>query len=293
MTDESIKDETTASDAGTGAPRVSSSAERSRLHRERQREGRQMLALEITKAQIDRLVEAKLLDPDKRADRDALAAAVAASLDRDGTRPEAAQPAQLLPDGYAHLDFVVRPGEIDYFWDAAPHRERSPINVGWVGDAMHALIRSASQTWLSAGRPRNRTWRSFDPPPRPRTPEEQAELARWREEQARLVAEENARIRAAIAARGEEPVAPVREMPVSTQRLWFQSFVRSGGKWPFEGPAPGLPGSVITREALDAFGLAHLHDRGRIEIELPEQEDIGDPLDALRSPDSGTTRHWR
>ena len=118
-----------------------------------------------------------------------------------------------------------------------------------------------------------------------------AAMARWLEEQARLAAEEDARIRAAIVAHREEPVAPVREMPVSARRLWFKSFLGSGGKWPKEnGPAPGENGSVITKEALEAFGYGHLHDRGRIFVEVEEPED---PLNLLRGPASDATRHWR
>ena len=263
----------------TEAPRVSSSAERSRLHRERQREGRQMLALELTKAPIDRLVEAKLLAPDKHEDRDALAAAVAASLDRDGARPEAAPAAEPQRRGDEILvKLWINLADIDFMVDAQP----VPFSGGradtdGIGRCYKKWLDEAKRRWLQLNVP-SRTW--GDRPStagRPNSDEELAEIqARWRQRQ-----------------KAKQALEPVEDVLPAVQRTLLRTFLKTG-KWPADfGPKPCLPGCVVTRGVLEEAGIAHLYGKGELEIELPEPETGDDPLEPFRSPDASGTRFWR
>jgi hypothetical protein len=66
----------------TESARRSAAAERMRQHRERRRQGRRCLLIELLETEIDALIRRGLLEPDERSDPDSLRVAFYGLLDQ-------------------------------------------------------------------------------------------------------------------------------------------------------------------------------------------------------------------
>ena len=196
--------------------------------------------------------------------------------DETSAPQEAAAKADGTAGGRTRLVLHLDPEEIDFLLDAGEWIGTGHIggimDTGGMEHAVRKLIRDARARYLV----------NHVISPRSRGPST-AGYSRTDEEIAEIQARHRQR---------EEPVEPVQYMPVASQRVYMRGYLKSG-KWDAGwGPAPGEKGSIVTAEALRDFGLEHLHDRGKIEIELPEREE-DDLNDLLYSPGTGATNFWR